>query len=345
MRVLMTGHEGYIGSVMAPWLAAAGIEVHGLDSGFFAGCDFGIPPPAIPSLRRDLRDVETADLEGFDAVIHLAAISNDPLGNLNPRCTYQINHEASVRLAERARQAGVSRFLYSSSCSVYGAASPDDVLDESACFRPVTPYAESKVWVERDVARLASADFSPVFLRNATVYGVSPRLRGDLVVNNLVGWAFATGRVLLKSDGSPWRPLVHVEDVCRAFLAVLRADRQQIHGEAFNVGRTGENYRISQVADSVREVVAGSQIDFEAGAGPDPRCYRVRFDKLESTLPEYQPIWTVRAGVEELERAYRLHGLRSQDLEGSRYLRIRRIQEHLDQGRLDADLRWLESPS
>lgn len=345
MRVLMTGHEGYIGSVMAPWLAAAGIEVHGLDSGLFAGCDFGTPPPTIPARRIDLRDVSAEHLAGFDAVVHLAAISNDPLGNLNPRCTYQINHEASVRLAERAREAGVSRFLYSSSCSVYGAASPDDVLDESASFSPVTPYAESKVWVERDVARLANDDFSPVFLRNATVYGVSPRLRGDLVVNNLVGWAFATGRVLLKSDGSPWRPLVHVEDVCRAFLAVLRADRSRIHGEAFNVGRTGENYRISEVADSVREVVKGSRIDFEAGAGPDPRCYRVRFEKIESTLPEYQPVWTVRAGVEELERAYRLHGLRSQDLEGSRYLRIRRIQEYLDQGRLDADLRWVEARS
>ncbi len=345
MRVLITGHEGYIGSVMAPWLAAAGIEVHGVDSGLFAGCDFGPPPPPIPARRLDLRDVGPADLEGFDAVVHLAAISNDPLGNLNPRCTYQINHEASVRLAELARKAGVTRFLYSSSCSVYGAASPDDVLDESAGFRPVTPYAESKVWVERDVAGLANDEFSPVFLRNATVYGVSPRLRGDLVVNNLVGWAFATGRVLLKSDGSPWRPLVHVEDVCRAFLAVLQADREKVHGQAFNVGRTGENYRIAEVADMVREVVVGSRIDFEAGAGPDPRCYRVRFDKLESAIPEYKPAWTVRTGVEELERAYRQHGLRSQDLEGSRFLRIRRIQEHLDQGRLDAELRWVGARS
>ncbi len=344
MRVLITGHEGYIGSVMAPWLAAAGIEVHGLDSGLFVGCDFGAQAPAIPARRLDLRDVGPADLEGFDAVVHLAAISNDPLGNLNPRCTYQINHESSVRLAALAREAGVARFLYSSSCSVYGAASPDDVLDETAGFRPVTPYAESKVWVERDVARLASDDFSPVFLRNATVYGVSPRLRGDLVVNNLVGWAIATGRVLLKSDGSPWRPLVHVEDVCRAFLAVLRADRELIHGQAFNVGRTGENYRVTQVADMVREVVSGSRVDFEAGAGPDPRCYRVRFDKLESMLPEYKPFWTVRTGVEELERAYRKHGLRSEDLEGSRFLRIRRIQEYLEQGRLDADLRWVGAP-
>lgn len=345
MRVLMTGHEGYIGAVMSPWLTAAGCEVHGLDSGLFAGCDFGSPAPPIPARRLDLRDVTAADLAGFDAVVHLAAISNDPLGNLNPRCTYQINHEASVRLAACAREAGVSRFLYSSSCSVYGAASPDDVLDETAAFSPVTPYAESKVWVERDVARLATDDFSPVFLRNATVYGVSPRLRGDLVVNNLVGWAFATGRVLLKSDGSPWRPLVHVEDVCRAFLAVLRANRERIHGQAFNVGRSGENYRIAQVADSVREVVVGSRIDFEAGAGPDPRCYRVCFDKIESTLPEYRPVWTVRAGVEELDRAYRKHGLQSCDLEGSRYLRIRRIQEHLEQGRLDSELRWVETRS
>jgi len=341
VRVLITGHEGYIGTVLAGLLLDAGHAVHGLDSGLFAGCDFGGAPRVIPGLRRDLRDVGVRDLEGFDAVIHLAAISNDPLGNLNPGCTYAINHQASVELAKKAKQAGVRRYLYSSSCSVYGAASPDDVLTESASFSPVTPYAESKVWVERDVAPLASADFSPVFLRNATVYGVSPRLRGDLVVNNLVGWAHATGRVLLKSDGSPWRPLVHVEDVSRAFLAVLEADRQAIHGEAFNVGRTGENYRIAQIAEMVREVVSGSRIEIEPDAGPDPRCYRVDFSKIEKRLPGYRPRWTVRAGVEELERAYRQHGLRTQDLEGSRYLRIRRIQEALAAGRLSPDLRWV----
>jgi len=339
VRVLITGHEGYIGSVLARRLLDEGFVVHGLDSGLFAGCDFGDPPTAIPGIRRDLRDVSPRELEGFDAVIHLAAISNDPLGNLNPGCTYAINHAASVRLAEHAKRAGVARFLYSSSCSVYGAASPDDVLGESASFSPVTPYAESKVWVERDVAPLAGPDFSPVFLRNATVYGVSPRLRGDLVVNNLVGWAHATGRVLLKSDGSPWRPLVHVDDVSSAFLAALRAPREAIHGEAFNVGRSGENYRIAEIAELVRAALPGSRIETESGAGPDPRCYRVDFSKIERRLPGYRPRWTVAQGVDELAAAYRRHGLATADLEGSRFLRIRRIQESLAAGRLDANLR------
>lgn len=340
MRVLITGNEGYIGTVMAPFLSRAGFEVAGLDSGLFRGCDFGRVADAIPTLQRDIRDVRAGDLEGFDAVIHLAAISNDPLGNLNPRCTYDINHVASVRLAGLARQAGVGRFLYSSSCSVYGAASPDDILDESASFSPVTPYAESKVLVEKDVAGLASDDFSPVFLRNATVYGSSPRLRGDLVVNNLVGWAFTSGRVLLKSDGTPWRPLVHVEDLSRAFMAALRAPRECIHGQAFNVGRSTENYRIADVAAIVQDVVPGSRVEFESGAGPDPRCYRVDFGKIERELPGYDPCWTVRRGVEELLRDYEREGLEATDLEGSRYLRIRRIQELSERGELDADLRW-----
>ncbi len=342
MRVLITGHEGYIGAVMAPMLVREGFEVHGLDSGLFADCDFGVQPSGIPGLRRDIRDVTASDLEGFDAVIHLAAISNDPLGNLNPDCTYEINHRASVHLAQLAKSVGVERYLYSSSCSVYGAASPDDVLDETASFSPVTPYAESKVRVEADVAGMADDRFSPVFLRNATVYGVSPRLRGDLVVNNLVGWAFATGHVLIKSDGTPWRPLVHVEDVCRAFLAVLRADRSLIHGEAFNVGRSGENYRILDVAEMVEDVVPNSRIEIAEGAGPDPRCYRVNFEKIERTLPDFQPAWTVRKGVEELHAAYQREGLVKDDLEGSRYLRIRRIQELLDEKRLDDALHWVQ---
>ncbi len=341
MRVLITGHEGYIGAVMAPMFRDEGLDVVGLDSGLFVGCDFGSQPSGIRGLRRDLRDVTAADLEGFDAVIHLAAISNDPLGNLNPDCTYSINHRASVHLAKCAKQAGVARFLYSSSCSVYGAASPDDVLDENAAFSPVTPYAKSKVMVEADLAPLASADFCPVYLRNATVYGVSPRLRGDLVVNNLVGWALTTGNVLLKSDGSPWRPLVHVEDVCRAFLAALHAPREVVHNEAFNVGRTGETFRIIEVANMVAEQIEGSRVEIAEGAGPDPRCYRVDFEKIESRLPGYDPSWTVAKGVRQLDEAYRSVGLTKDDLEGSRYLRIARIQELLDQKRLDQDLRFV----
>ncbi len=340
MRVLLTGQDGYIGAVMRPMLEAAGHRVVGLDTLLFRGCDFG-PYEATPDLlQRDVRDVPAEALRGFDAVIHLAAISNDPLGDLNPECTYEINHRASVRLAKLARDAGVGRFLYASSCSVYGAASPEDVLSEEAAFSPLTPYGKSKVLVEADLHALADERFSPTCLRNATVYGVSPKLRGDLVVNNLVGWAFSTGRVLLKSDGTPWRPLVHVEDVGRAFLAVLEAPRELVHDEAFNVGAEGENYRIRDVADIVRDAVPGSAIGFAEGAGPDPRCYRVDFSKIAGRLPAFRPRWDVRRGATQLRDAFQKLGLSRDDLEGDRYLRIRRIKRLLEEGRLDRDLRW-----
>ena len=340
MRVLLTGHDGYIGAVMAPRLQTAGHEVLGLDSHLFRGCDFGEFAPRLRVIDRDIRDVEARDLEGFDAVIHLAAISNDPLGNLNPDCTYSINHRASVRLANAAKEAGVERFLYSSSCSVYGAASQDDVLDENAQFSPVTAYAESKVLVEADLRKLADSDFSPTYLRNATVYGVSPKLRGDLVVNNLVGWALTTGLVYLKSDGSPWRPLVHVEDVCAAFIAVLEAPRDAVHDQAFNVGRQGENYRIRDVARIVAEAIPGSRIEFAEGAGPDPRCYRVDFSRIAAALPGFRPSWTVPQGVVQLRDAFRAVGLTREDLEGDRFVRIQRILQLLEAKRLDSDLRW-----
>ena len=343
MRILLTGHEGYIGSVMTPFLLEAGHDLVGLDTCLFGGCDFGAYQSPVPTLRRDLRDVSATDLAGFEAVVHLAAISNDPLGNLNPQCTYDINHLASVSLARAAREAGVSRYVYSSSCSVYGAASPDDVLDEKASFSPVTPYAESKVLVERDLPALESDDFAITYMRNATVYGVSPRLRGDLVVNNLAGWAFCTGRVLLKSDGTPWRPLIHVEDVCRAILAVLEAPHERVAGEAFNVGAPGENYRMSDVASLVEQEIEGSHIDFAEGAGPDPRCYRVDFSKIERMLPEFQPRWNVERGVAELRASFEEVGLTTEDLEGDRFLRIRHIQAMLEAGRLDAQLRWTDA--
>src|SRR5882724_6018378 len=299
MRILVTGHNGYIGSVLAPFMAAAGHDVIGLDTYLFEDCSLGEDTVRIESLRCDVRDVGATDLAGFDAIIHLAALSNDPLGNVNPQCTYDINHLASVRLARLAKQAGVSRFLFASSCSLYGVAG-DALLTEDAAFNPITPYGASKVRVEQDVARLADERFSPTFLRNATAYGVSPRLRGDLVVNNLVGLAYTTGEVLISSDGTPWRPLVHVEDIAHAFLAVLHAPRELVHNQAFNVGRSEENYRVRDLGTLVEQVVPGSKVRYAQGGGPDPRCYRVDCGKLARTIPEYQPQWTVRRGMEQL---------------------------------------------
>jgi nucleoside-diphosphate-sugar epimerase len=340
VRVLITGHDGYIGAVLAPFLRDEGHEVVGLDTRYYRDCAFGDDASSIPRIDRDIRDIQASDLAGFDAVMHLAALSNDPVGDLNPDCTYGINHRASMHLARLAKDAGVARFLFSSSCSVYGASSPDDVLDEHATFAPITPYAESKVSVEHDLLGLADDDFSPTFLRNATVYGVSPRLRGDVVVNNLVGWAVTTGKVVLKSDGSPWRPLVHVEDVCRAFSAILTAPREAIHAEPFNVGRQGENYRIRAVAELVQRAVRGSELSFAEGAGADPRCYRVDFSKLTRAVPAFQPTWNVERGVNQLRDAYREIGLTRDDLEGPRFSRVKSILRLLQQGRLDSDLRW-----
>ncbi len=339
MRILITGHKGYIGTAMAPLIADAGHEVAGLDSDLFEQCTFGEAPREFPSIRKDLRDVEAADLKGFDGVIHLAGLSNDPLGNLNPDLTYEINYHASVRLARLAKEVGVKRYLFSSSCSTYGAAG-DKILDETAEFNPVTPYGRSKVLVEREVAQLAGPEFSPVFLRNATAYGVSPRLRFDLVLNNLTAWALTTGRVFIKSDGTPWRPIVHIEDISRAFLAALEAPRELIHNQAFNVGRSDENYQIRDLAEIVKEAVPNCTIEFAADAAPDKRCYRADFSRIAKTLPAFQPKWDARRGARELYESYKKADLRVEDFEGARYKRIDHIQGLLASGRLNSDLRW-----
>ena len=339
MNVLVTGHNGYIGSVMVGQLRAAGHQVSGLDTYLFEDCIFGQPVPDIQALRMDIRDVQVSHLRGLDAIIHLAALSNDPVGNIDPERTYSINHLASVHLAQLAKEAGVPRFLFASSCSLYGVAG-EKMLNEDAAFSPITPYGWSKVLVERDVRGLADKTFSPTFLRNATAYGLSPRLRFDVVVNNLVGFAHTTGEVLIQSDGSPWRPLVHVEDIGNAFLAVLHAPRELVQNQAFNVGRTEENYQVRELAQMVQETVPGSKVRYAEGGGPDPRCYRVDCSKLATTLPDFKPQWTVRQGIEQLYAAFKRYGLTRDEFLGPKYLRINHILKLREEGRVDADLRW-----
>jgi nucleoside-diphosphate-sugar epimerase len=338
MKVLVTGHRGYIGVEMVSVLLAAGHEVVGLDTGFFDACDFQAAPDDVPNLNVDLRDITSEPLRGFDAIMHLGALSNDPLGNINPDLTYDINLHASVQLARAAKTAGVPRFLFSSSCSLYGAGG-DGFLNESAGFNPQTPYGESKIRVEQELTSLADATFSPVYLRNATAYGVSRRLRADIVVNNLVGHAITTGKVLLQSDGSPWRPLVHIRDIIQAFERCLVAPRDAIHDQAFNVGKTSENFRIREVANLVAEIVPNCEVAFAAGASPDNRDYRVDFSKIEAQLPGFEAKWTLRAGIEELYQAYKASGLSSEDWQGPRYYRLPTIKNLIAQGALNTNLR------
>ena len=337
MRVLVTGHKGYIGTVIVPMFVAEGHEVVGLDNCLFEECTCDVLPAEVPEIRKDVRDIDASDLEGFDAIVHLAGLSNDPLGGLDGALTYEINFQAAARMAKMAKDVGVGRFLNSSSCSVYGT-SGDAMIDETGRLEPITAYAQSKVMLDQELSRLSDDNFTTAYLRNATAYGFSPRLRLDLVLNDFVAAAYTTGRILIKSDGTPWRPIVHIEDIGRAFLALLEAPAGTVNNQAFNIGVNSENYQIRDLADMVREVVPGCVVEYAKDGGPDKRCYRVDCSKIQRMVPGFEPQWNAKMGAMQLYDAYRRIGLSKEDLDGPRYKRLAVVKKLMDSGILDSRL-------
>jgi nucleoside-diphosphate-sugar epimerase len=338
-RVLLTGHRGYIGSVMAPRLLEAGYDVVGLDTEYFGDCTLIPDPVTVPGLRLDIRDVDRSVLADVDAVIHLAALSNDPIGNLNPRWTEEINRVASIRLAELARAAGVQRFLFSSSCIMYGSAEGARV-DETSSLDPRTAYARSKVEAEQGIAALARDDFSPVFMRNGTVYGLSPRMRFDTVFNDFVASALTTGKVVVHSDGEPWRPVVHVEDVVGAFMAALTAPRETVHDQAFNVGAESLNHQVITLAQIAVEAVPGAQLERRPAPGADQRTYRTDFSKWSRAFPDHEFAWTPQNGARQLRDAFAAARLTASGYRDERFTRLKWLNHLLGSGQLDKSLRW-----
>lgn len=338
MRVLVTGDRGYVGSVLAPHLVEAGHDVVGLDADLYRHCDFGSSPSLVSSLELDVRDVRATHLQGFDAVVHLAALSNDPLGDLDPALTFAVNLDGTLALARAARAAGVRRFVFASSCSMYGASDASQVLGEDAPLRPLTPYAESKVRAEEGLFDLVDADFWPVSMRNATVYGVSPRLRLDIVLNNLAAWAHTSGRIRLLSDGRAWRPLVHVRDVALVAARLLEAPPRLVAGTAYNVGSAAQNYLVRDLAQVVAEVT-DCAVELADEAASDPRSYRVDFARLEQAFPDLRLEWDATGGTRELIDAYRANGLSEETFHGPSFTRLRQLHRLLDSGELDRTLR------
>jgi len=343
MKILVTGTEGYLGSLIAPLLMKHGHELVGVDTGFYKeGWLYNGSSVTARTLVKDIRDISAEDLRGMEAVVHTAELSNDPTGELAPNITYDINHKGSVRLAELAKAAGVTRFVYMSSCSVYGVAQGDVPVNEESSVNPQTAYAKCKVLVEQDLKPMAGDHFSPTFLRNATAYGFSPRLRGDLVVNDLVGHALLAGNIGLRSNGMAWRPLVHADDIASAFIALLEAPRDVVHARAYNVGHSDENYLVRDIANLVQEIVGG-EVTFAEGAGADARNYRVTCDRIAAEVPEFKPQWTVRKGIEQLVENYKRYDLQLTDLFGERHQRLKKINALHAAGKIGSDLRWTES--